>query len=222
MDADQLTACPGCGTPLKVPAAAVGTAVGCPHCPARFRPAAGGPPALLPARRRMPSRLMAPAAGLLLVGLAGVLVNGYIAGLTALRPEAAADVARGMVQRERVYQALAAGGRGGADEFAYPAHAAAAGVAAARLTRDAQDELLAAAQAEGVRRRAGQFLVVSLVATAGGLCMVFGRLYPLAVLGCVAALLNLNHMCFVPGLPVGVYGLLTLARDDVRPFFRRP
>jgi hypothetical protein len=154
----------------------------------------------------------------MVVGLAGTAVNGYLGVLTSLRPEAARDVARGMVQRQRLFDSLA-GDRGG--DFPYPAQAAAAGVAAATFTRDAADELLADAQAAGIGRRAWQFLPVSLLACAGGLCFQFGRFYWLAAAGCLAAVLNLNHMCFAVGLPVGILGLITLARDDVRAFFGR-
>ncbi len=216
---DLQTTCPGCRTPLRVPAAAVGTAVGCPHCTARFRPAADGSAAALPPDRRMPQRLALLAVGLLLLGAAGLAVNGDLALRTANDPAVALAVARTGVQQERLNEALAAPPT--AAGFPYPPAAAAAGVAAAHFTRDHLDEELAAARAAGVYRVNARFAAVSAVVVLGGVCVLLGRLYPLAVLGCVAAAVNFNHMCFVPGLMVGGWGVLTLVRDDVRPYFRR-
>ena len=217
---DLQTTCPGCSTPLRVPAAAVGTAVGCPHCAARFQPTADGSAVPLPPDRRMPQRLALLAVGLLLLGAAGLAVNGDLALRTANDPAAALAVARTEVRQERLQETLTAPPT--AATFPYPPAAAAAGVAAAHLTRDHLDEELAAARAAGVYRVNARFAAVSAVVVLGGVCVLFGRLYPLAVLGCVAAVVNVNHMCFVPGLLMGGWGVLTLARDDARPWFRRP
>lgn len=153
--------------------------------------------------------------------MTGLLINGSIAARTTGNPTAALEVARAAVRQERLLEVLAAANRKpDPDNYAHPAAAAVAGAAAASFTRDHLDEQLAAARAEAVPRVNAWFAAVSAVVLVGGLCVLFGRFYPLALLGCVAAILNLNHMCFAPGLVVGIWGLLMLARDDVRPYFR--
>jgi hypothetical protein len=61
---------------------------------------------------------------------------------------------------------------------------------------------------------------VSALAFLGGVAILRGRWYPLAVAGCVAAILNVNHLCCLPGAVAGVWGLMALVRDDVRAHFK--
>ena len=60
-----------------------------------------------------------------------------------------------------------------------------------------------------------------LVVLVGGICIVRGRFYYLALFCCLVAMLNFNHLCCIPGLVVGLWGILSLARDEVRPHFDR-
>ena len=62
------------------------------------------------------------------------------------------------------------------------------------------------------------FAASTLVAV-GGVCILRGRYYPVAILGCLAALVNVNHLCCLPGGVAGVWGLLSLVRDEGRAHF---
>jgi hypothetical protein len=63
---------------------------------------------------------------------------------------------------------------------------------------------------------------VSAVTFLGGVAILRGRGPWLAFLGCAAAVVNVNHLCCLPGAIAGVWGILALSRDDVRAHFRRP
>jgi hypothetical protein len=213
---DHVITCPGCGKPLHVPGAAVGKSAHCPHCQAAFglTPTPGGPPAVRPARPLVPRRLILPAVGLLTLGLAGVVVNGIIAARCQFEPGFADRYARATVWEERAIDAL------GSKQPDTP-FMAAAGPGPVAVVRELLDGQLAAARVPRVGPLAWRSLLVSAVTLAGGLAVLAGRLFPLALLGCLAAMVNFNHNCFIPGLLVGVWGVVMLVRDDVREHFRR-
>src|SRR5262245_225962 len=103
---DHQITCPGCRQPLHVPAAAVGQAAHCPHCRTPFRlPAkADGSPGTPELVRRLPSRprnLFLPGFALLMLGLAGTLVNGYLAVRMAVQPGFDREFARTRVAEVR-------------------------------------------------------------------------------------------------------------------------
>jgi hypothetical protein len=223
---DYQITCPGCNQPLHVPAEAVGMPAHCPHCKARFHlPAAadGSPGTPQPLRPRwgLPRPLVVPAFGLLLLGLSGTLVNGYLSVLFEFKPGAAMEFARGRVREVRsaeVYSSL--GKKSGG--WSHAPEAAIVGVAAAGYEEEQIDERLAASWAPAMQPVHLIFTGISAVAALGGLAILLGRWYPLALLGCVAAIINVNHLCCLPGAVAGVWGILMLVRDEVREYFRRP
>jgi hypothetical protein len=210
--------CPGCRKPLHIPADAVGKPAHCPHCKAPFRLQPDGSAGPI-VRRSLPRPLVVPAFALIVLGLAGVLVNGYLSVLFALKAGADRDFARGRVAEVRSSQALSAGMKGG--EWQYAPAAAVAGGAAAVAAEERDNEEVVETWAPGMKPLHLASTAVSAVAFLGGLSTLTGRFYPMAVLGCVAAILNVNHLCCLPGAVAGVWGLLALARDEVRPHFRR-
>src|SRR5579885_3397650 len=227
--ADHLTTCPGCGRPLHVPADAVGKPAHCPHCRAGFVIPAGpggapGEPRLT-ARRRppLPRPLVVPAFGLLMLGLAGTLVNGYLSARFVLQPGFDRQYALTQVRQVRSIEALP-GGRP-ADDWPHAPRAAAGGAAAAVATieaaEDLADEQLADVWTPSMKPVHFASTAISALAALGGLAILRGRFYPLAILGCAAAVVNVNHLCCLPGALLGVWGLLALARDDVRAHFKR-
>src|SRR5690348_2081360 len=98
MPDDLVITCPGCRKPLHVPATALGQPAHCPHCKAAFRLPATPDGAPQPITRRprlsLPRPLLVPAFGLIILGLAGTLVNGYLSVLFALKPGATLEFAR--------------------------------------------------------------------------------------------------------------------------------
>jgi hypothetical protein len=64
------------------------------------------------------------------------------------------------------------------------------------------------------------FFLVSLAAAFGSVSMMKRRLYPLAVLGSLAALVNLGQCCCILSTPVAIWALIVLFLPDVRASFR--
>ncbi len=223
---DYQITCPGCGKPLNVPAAAAGRTGYCPYCQAAFQlpSGPGGTPGPPRRRRGVPRPLVGPGFGLVMLGLAGTLVNGYLAARLTLEPGFDREYARGRVREVRSIEAISGGARPSEDWPPAPraaAAGAAAAVATAAAVEDRADEELAAAWAPATRPVHWAAAAVSLVELLGGVAILRGRWYPLALVGCVAAAVNVNHLCCLPGAVAGVWGLAALARDDVRAHFRR-
>jgi hypothetical protein len=208
----EVIACPACKHLVRVPLDWLGTQVQCPECKAMFRapvradgkltepellsrPAASGPATAAPDRM-----LLFPAFGLLLCGVAGVLVN---AGLLYFM---LTDAAGGKQWAGRQVEALRKMGVG-ADE---PPEK--------KAEKDEQD-------AEQLLRQMRWLLPISLAISAvvflGGLSIARRRNYRLAQLGCVLASLNVAHLCCVPGAVFGLWGLLMLSSDEGREHFAR-
>ncbi|HET6572630.1 MAG TPA: hypothetical protein VFG68_03430 [Fimbriiglobus sp.] len=219
---DYQITCPGCGKPLHVPAAAVGKLARCPHCRAALRLPAdpGASPELVRTGPAIPRILFIPAFGLLVLGLAGTLVNAYLAARMSLETGFARDFARGRVREVRSAESMS-GAMSKPTGWSDAPGAAVGGAAAVVAAEEEADEKLAAAWARGMTPLHWASAAVSAVVLLGGVAALRGRWLPVAVAGCVAAILNVNHLCCLPGAVVGVWGLLALARDDVRAWIKR-
>jgi predicted Zn finger-like uncharacterized protein len=66
---------------------------------------------------------------------------------------------------------------------------------------------------------AAVFLVLCIVTLFGSLAMLAGRMRWLGILGSIAAMINLGSCCCVLGLPLGIWSLVVLLRDDVKNAF---
>ncbi len=225
---DFVIVCPGCRKPLRVPAATVGGPAHCPHCKTNFRLPAnpdGSPGEPVRTRRpgyviRLPGPLIFPAFALIVLGLLGTLVNLYMSVQFTFRPGSDLEYARLLVAEQRAQKALYAIGNRD-DDWEPAPHAALAGPAATVAMDDVQDERLATTWAAGMIPLHTTSTVISALALLGGFAILRGRYYPLALVGCVAAIVNVNHFCCAPGVVAGVWGILALIRDDVKPHFRR-
>jgi hypothetical protein len=202
----EVITCPACRHLLRVPADWLGQTVQCPECKATFRApvrdgdrltepelVAGPPAAGPPARQPADAALWLPAFGLMLVGVAGVIVNAFTlavivqdpAGFEVAKKEQLEGLAKKMGQDP---QAL------GKNPFTrWPTYAA--------LT--------------------GWGLLCGTVSFLGGLGIVLRRWRRLARAGCVTAMLNVANCCCVPGAAFGVWGLLMLMSDEGRSHFVR-
>ena len=65
------------------------------------------------------------------------------------------------------------------------------------------------------------FAGVSAIVLLGGLSIVLRWSHGLAQMGCVAAALNLPHLCCVPGSIAGLWGLVMLNSAEGRAHFGR-
>ena len=210
----EVISCPACNHLLRVPLDWLGTAVQCPECKARFKaPARDGSGGLTAAElisrpaaaagaptRRADMMLLLPAFGLLVCGIAGVIVNARWSYKLLTDPAAAKESLQG------VFAQLRQSGFGADDPEAD------------RERLDAER----AEQAAGTLRWAlPTFAVVSAVVLLGGLSISLRWNYRLAQVGCVAAMLNFAHLCCVPGAIAGVWGLLMLGSSEGREHFGR-
>jgi hypothetical protein len=213
----EVVSCPACNHLLRVPLDLLGQPVQCPECRAMFRaPAPDGTGGMTAAellsrpsgpggefraaRRRTDAALLLPAFGLMFCGVAGLVVNvrtGYVF---------LADPAAG---REQVLQSLAALRQMGAlADNPGP-------------EQDRADAERAESAVRLMRWVLPAGAVLSGLVLLGGLSIALGWSYPLAQVGCVAAGLNVPHLCCVPGAAFGLWGLLMLRSDEARAHFGR-
>lgn len=209
---------------LNVPESAVGGPAHCPHCKTNFQIPANpdgspGEPVVSTGQRLMlkvPDLLIGPAFGLIAAGAIGAAVNGLLLTIFLIRPGADKDYAMSQVLLLRTGGLFAEAREAARDpdkELPEPD--------LEELAREeAENEAVAEAWATYMVPVHAAFLPISLLAFAGGIAMLTSRYYWLAVLGCFAAMINLNNMCCIPGGISGLWGLLVLIRDDGRACFR--
>ncbi len=65
----------------------------------------------------------------------------------------------------------------------------------------------------------GVFAMISLL---GGIAMLFRRVFPVAVIGSVLAIINISECCCLLGAPVGIACLVLLFQPPVRASFHSP
>lgn len=225
----SLLACPACTRTVGVPAAARGKPVICPHCKASFRVAVAAEGAVraeaIPAFKALPRSLLVPIYGLLLVGVTGCFVSGYLAARFARVPGADYDYAYARVIELRSNLDANSAGKPTDDEWEQLPSAAVGGAAgaihAAPFIEEVRNKELADAWRPAMLPTTLGSLALSLLTILGAASMIAGRWYPLAFVGCVAALFNVNYLCCLPGGVVGIWGILMLVRDEVRPHFGR-
>ena len=220
--------CPGCGRPLNVPAAAVGGAAHCPHCPAGFAiPDAGGGTPGNPVLKRsrgatVPRLIFGPALGLLLLGGTGLFVNGSLAVQFATVPGSELRYARTLARNVQAIEATNRPERTD-DAWEHLPFAALTGTATALGSNDvlqgARADRVADAWRASIVPLNTVSLVLSVLTVLGAIAAFTGRGYWLALLGCVAAAVNVNHLCCIPGAFIGAWGILSLARDEGRAHF---
>lgn len=214
----HLVTCPGCARPLHVPPDAVGKPGHCPHCrtnfflPANPDGSPGEPTvsATAPTRFGVPKALLGPGFALLIIGAVGAFVNGYLLLRFLTVPGSDVAYARSQIQEMRNLEGMRrvpAAAKAKAEPPPPPEDTAEA------------DEALAQSWAPGMVPVHAVSLVLSALTAAGGAATLTGRLYPLALLGCAAAAVNVNNLCCLPGGAAGLWGLLMLVRDENRRHF---
>lgn len=220
---------PTCGRPLNLPAAAIGQPISCPHCGIGIGIALGPDgqptqPTAIPTSRRVPRLFLVPGFALAILGAAGVFANGYVAAAALTDPEAGRTYARTMLSYTKGGEEAAKPAnqvRGKEETDPREAFAAVFGQAARVAVEEETDRERAEGVSGWVGPVAAGFTLVSLLMAAGGVAMLSGRWYWLALAGCVAAAVNVNLCCCVPGVVAGLWGFLSLSRDEGRRHFGR-
>ncbi len=64
------------------------------------------------------------------------------------------------------------------------------------------------------------FFAVSLFVAIGSMSMMKRRLYPIAVLGALAAMVDIGNCCCILSAPAGIWAMIVLFQPDVRASFR--
>lgn len=239
--------CPNsaCAQPLKLPTEALGKPLSCPYCRAELNVTLTGSgevesvEMLRKGGMRVPRHLLVPGFVLLILGFAGFFVNGYLGVQCKLKDGFALEYARNRVQDLRNGEELTSSRKKDDDEKDEKAKqakkakdekreatpeelfGALAGSAATSAMRADADERTALGWAPWIYPSRLVFIGISAISALGGLCMLLGRGYILAMLGCIAGILNINELgcCFI-GAIAGVWGILVLVRDDGRRYFR--
>lgn len=207
----EVIACPACRHLVRVPADWLGTPVQCPECQAKFTaPLRDGDrlteaklltkpitPTAAPSRRSDPL-LALPAFGLILVGFASLIANGYL----FVHFLTSGDGGRGWVKNQMpVLRQM--GVKPQADDADQEA-------SADQVANQLAPKFLWVWLAAGI---------VASLELAAGVAMLRRKNYRLAQLGCALAGLNLPHLCCVPGAVFGLWGLLLLMSDEGREHF---
>jgi hypothetical protein len=209
----EVISCPACNHLLRVPVDWLGQSVQCPECKAMFRAPvregdgftkpeliARAAPATPAPGKRIDPLLLLPAFGLLLCGVAGVIVNGMLSYRFLADPAGSEEYIKNQLVNFRA-QGF------GADD---PPE-----------ERERLDAQRAQKVARAMRWALPLFTAVSALVFVGGLSIALRWNLRLAQLGCVAAALNIPHLCCVPGSIAGLWALLMLHSDEGRAHFAR-
>ena len=168
---------------------------------------------------KIPRRLLVPGFAMLMLGLAGAFVNLYVAIRCENEPGYDRKYARDRVSDFQNGSELTFFGKKKASSSAFDDFGAIAGNAAALVKSQEDDDIVANAWTPYVQNVSFAFAGVSLLGAAGGLAVLRGKLYWLAILGCVASILNIHNGCCFLGSVAGIWGLVMLFRDDNRRHF---
>ena len=210
--ADSLIPCPACQIALRVPDEFRGKVITCLECKASLRasPRSGNAVlSLVPrsaARGGFPPRIFIAMASLVLLGFAGVLVNGYYAIQFHTDPDALERYADSTLAQMVSIQMFGAKKKDVDEKWD-----------AETTSRRAKEWV--AEHGDRMKTMAYVFTVVSLVVVLGGISFAFHKPYWLGWLGCVAAIANLNHGCCFPGVVAGIWGMATLFSNEGRRYF---
>jgi hypothetical protein len=222
--------CPACQHLLSVPEDFLGRVVTCLECHAAFESPARSGDTLTAARlirrgrQKVAPLVFVPMLGLLLLGTAGVLVNGYLYIAPRHDPEVARSFVRGVLWQQAKEAPDDEPQPKGPDGKPIPL------TEEEQSEREARRRAFLEEQERRIEERAeaavadlgamqGPFALVSLGVLAGGIAFALRRFYWLAFVGCFLAVVNFNHACCVPGALVGIWGFFALISDDGRRHF---
>jgi hypothetical protein len=206
----EVAPCPACNHLLRVPLELLGARVQCPECKAFFLAPTREANGTLIAARPLPTptaprksadpMLLAPAFGLLLCGVAALVVNGVFTYRLATDPVAVKDAIRYQLAQLREL---------GVAQDVPPAE------------QDRADDEQAERVLPVFRWALPIATAVSAAVFLGGLSMLIRWNRRLAQAACVLAAVNVPHLCCVPGAVVGLWGLLMLASAEGRDHFAK-
>ncbi|CAN5483900.1 hypothetical protein BH11PLA2_BH11PLA2_34050 [soil metagenome] len=219
-----LIRCPHCQKPVNLPEDYLGKVVSCLECLAPFRaPVRDGDtltePQPIAKSRGVPAKLFIPLFGMLLLGTAGLLVNGFL-----LSDRAAADsLTRKTVESLMDLDPPEKKEWKEADKIKKPnmdelqRRQDVSDNYRKEMNRKIDENIALVPEAVKVRYFG---LVTSGLVLLGGLSFLVHRGYPLAFLGCAASVVMSPDLgCCFPGLILAIWGVLALISDEGRRYF---
>ncbi|MFO0935054.1 MAG: hypothetical protein U0798_00880 [Gemmataceae bacterium] len=210
--ADSLIPCPRCQTTLRVPDEFRGRIVTCLECKtALLATPISEPPALsivppAAARGGFPPRVFIAMSSLILLGVAGMFVNGYYAVQFRNDPQALERYADSTLAQMLSIEMFGSQKDESKEKWDPDA------------TKQRAQEWVAE-HGERMKMLAFVFMGVSALVVLGGLSFAFRKPYWLGWIGCVASIANLNHGCCFPGFVAGVWGMVVLFSNEGRSYF---
>ncbi len=210
--ADSLIPCPACKTTLRVPDAYRGKVLTCLECRATLLASPLGSEealAVVPpnaARGGFPPRIFIAMAALLLLGVSGMVVNGYYAVQFASDPTALEKFADSTLSQMVSVQMFGAPKKDEKNDWDPE-------------TTNRRAKEWVAEHGDRMKAMTYAFGVVSLFVAIGGLTFALRKPYWLAWVGCVAAMVNLNHGCCFPGIVAGIWSMAVLFSNEGRRYF---
>lgn len=225
-DDTSLIPCPACGTKLQTPRSALGQTVFCSECKVPLKLPEipdGKAERVFGGQGRtyaVPPKILVAMLGLLVLGGAGVLVNGYFTVLFESRPGSEKEVALRFVQQLRTTTTDPAE-EARKDKKLTDAEKTAA-IEKALAAQALDDGKLADAWAPWIKRTSPWFALVSLGEFLGGVAFLLKRGMPLAWIACLCAVGNVGQGCCFPGAILAVWTAFVLISTDGRRYFGRP
>jgi len=213
----DLINCPSCQRPLRVPDELIGRPVKCPDCGMVFltvqgSPAAGGVAQPAP----LPSAMPVPAAGgQPMPVMPEAVPYREAAGNAAVAPGIALLVIGTLGLLAALYYLLVIGRLDPQEMQAMLKQQAPPDMPAEQVEQIGQ-----LAFGPPARTFHGVFAGVNLLIIMGAIAMLSRRLYAVAVLGSVLAIVNIEGCCCLLGIPVGIWSLVVLLRPEVSAAFR--
>ena len=220
--------CPSCQHLLDIPEAFLGRVVTCLECKCPFQaPVRDGDrltaAVARPKTARIPARIFVALYGLLLLGFAGVLVNGYLFYWFGADPNGAKNFVESNLQfmtanKPDAPKADANRKRSEDDEKRDAEKSKEFQDEQDRKTRDAA----ATVPVGELRFRRLLFLLMSVGVLLGALAFLLRRFYAMAFVGCFLAAINSPDLgCCFFGAIVGAWGFFALISDEGRKYFGR-
>lgn len=198
--------CPNCGIALAIPEEFRGRVIRCLECRVDFQSRKDGSVLRLN-RLSYPPKILVPMVMLILLGAMGVFVNGYYAFSFRQSSEAIVAYTESTIAQMNAANFLNQTKDKNKNKDVAPARELPPEERRRQMLKYAEEHRDSLVQTMLIFASLSGFVLL------GGISFAYGRWTWLAGLGCLAAIVNLNHGCCFPGAVAGLWGLMTILSD---------